>query len=765
MGKLVFLRAALGVAFLLQFETSHAKIGFPLYFQASDPSQGATVEYVAQSSSGPVRILPGALIFPPNASPSLSRRSHESIHPSGDQLRWIGSNPDALLHPSSPAKGKVNYLAGPDPKAWKIDLPTYDRVQVDQLYPGIDVIYYGNQNQLECDVIVEPGADPQAVSLNWTGSEPAQLGPNGEILLPVRSNPVRLLAPQIYQMLEGSRKRVPGAYRLSDGGSRIEFVLADYDRTRRLVIDPIVVYDQAQGGTASDYPSAIATDADGNVYVTGYTASTDFPTTSALRQSKSTPLGQPDAFVMKMDATGTSLLYATYLGGTVGQVGASIAVDADRNAWVAGWTGSADFPTVNPLTTPRGGTTDVFLVKLDATGSRLLFSTLLGGSGEDFAAGLALDPAGNAYVTGTTSSPDLPADLGYQWALGGATDAFIAKVDATGNKLHFLSYLGGPGAELASCIAVTPNGSAVLSGTTSGTGFPLAKPLQAALRGTTDVYVAEFTPDGASLRFATLLGGSLDEFSIGVEVGPRDDIWITGATSSSDFPTRHAFQPALYSGNCQLGASTIPCFDAFVTRLTSDGQNLVFSTFLGGNGLENPTAALAAILTHSRALAVDKQGFAYVTGMTTSTNFPTVNPIESALKGNSDFFLTKFHPNGNVIFSTYGGGPGNDAGTGIAANAAGDMFLLSWTERGGGTGGGGGKKSIGRSQNEVRVMRLFELPVSAADPPAPLLFGNSRLNVQGNFETLLSLSGRSRVLVETSTNLIQWTPLRSFDRP
>jgi len=725
--------------------------GFPFYFEPHPSDAGDSIEFRSRTPHYAVRLAPAeiALSLPQGESSQLS--SANPPRPEGVRLHWLGANPAARLRPEGLLPGKVNYLTGGhSSNASRMGIPTFSRVHCEALYPGIDVVYYGNDRRLEWDLVVGPGADPKNIALSWEGAEFIEKGDEEDLVLSTASGRLRLCRPFIYQLIAGQRYPISGRYQLSAESRQIQFELDAYDPRHPVVIDPVVVYSQSNGGNATEYASAVARDVEGNFYLTGFTVSANFPTARPLQGSKSAPTGDPDVFVMKLNAADGSLIYATYLGGTVGQVGAGIAVDSSRNAWVAGWTGSADFPVKNPLQPGYGGgTNDVFLAKLNASGSELLFSTLLGGTDSDFCSGVALDRDGNAYVTGTTFSPNFPVVHALQAAPAGLPDAFVAKVDAAGTRLVSSTYLGGSGTELTTGIAVTPGGNAVITGTTLSTNFPLVRPWQSKLQGTSDVFVARFNPAGSALDFSTRLGGRLDEFPTGIAVGPGDDLWLTGATFSEDFPTWNAVQPSFPTGPCRVGNEEVPCLHAFVTRLKSDGQGLVFSTFLAGNGVENLAAPLASLLFHSASIAVDAKGFAYVTGMTSSSNFPIRNPIQRRLNGESDLFLAKLHPLGALLFSTYLGTGNNDYGTGVAADASGNVLVAGWSAVG----------PVGRIQNDLLIARLFELPVTTDLPDDALKLSGLRFNARGEFEMTLTGDANRHFMVEASTNLIQWITL------
>jgi hypothetical protein len=398
-------------------------------------------------------------------------------------------------------------------------------------------------------------------------------------------------------------------------------------------------------------------DSAGNAYVTGFTDSANFPTSSASQPSLGG--GQQDAFVAKLNPSGTALVYSTYLGGSGQDNGTGIAVDSDGNAYVTGYTGSTNFPVRDALQATKSGLFNAFVVKLDPTGA-LLYSTYLGGSVSDYGSSIAVDSAGNAYVAGVATSPNFPRANAMQADLVGPSDAYVAKLNPSGTRLIYSTYLGGPGIDGAMSIAVDSEGSAYLTGVTST--FPTtAGALQPAhAGGMFDAFVAKLNPSGTALVYSTHLGGSGVDRGFRIAVDNAGNAYVTGDTDSPDFPTVNALQPA-------IGGSS----DAFVAKVNPSGTALVYSTYLGGSGIDGGTA-----------IAVDGAGSAYVTGFTGSTNFPTASPLQQANAGGTwDAFVAKVNPSGSALeYSTYLGGSGTDSGFGIAVDSGGNAYVMGVTD-------------------------------------------------------------------------------------
>ena len=611
------------------------------------------------------------------------------------RLRLVGANPNAAVAGEDELPGKVNYFIGNDPKKWRTNVPTYAKVKYRDVYPGVDLVYYGNQGgQLEYDFVVAPGADPGAITLDVGahGHAPLRMVGDGDLVISTEGGDVRLHKPLVYQGQESEvrsqesgagdetrnsktdnrqsrivdRQFREGRFAL-DAHNRLHFALGPYDHTKPLVIDPALSYSTYLGGIVADGVNAIAADTEGNAYVTGWAQSPDFPTANALQPNFGS--SSMDAFVTKLIPLGNELVYSTFLGGSGADEGLAIAADAAGNAYVTGMTASTDFPTLNPLqaTNKAAPNNTAFVAKLNPSGSALFYSTYLGGSGSDAGSGIAADGAGDAYVTGNTTSSDFPTAGPVQASYGGDTDAFVAKLNAAGSALLYSTYLGGSSVDEGSGIAVDTAGNAYIVGYTESTNFPTADPLQgtnnAATAGNPTAFVAKLNPAGSAFVYSTYLGGSSLDEGLGIAADNSGNAYITGETSSTDFPTVNPLQATNEAASA--GNPT-----AFVAKLNPTGSALVYSTYLGGSG---PDEGLG--------VAVDGAGNTYVTGETASTDFPTANPIQPDYGGGLyDAFVTKLNPAGSaLLYSTYLGGSGIDQGYGIAADAAGNAYVAGET--------------------------------------------------------------------------------------
>jgi uncharacterized protein (TIGR03437 family) len=459
------------------------------------------------------------------------------------------------------------------------------------------------------------------------------------------------------------------------GRREIAFELGAYDVSRTLTIDPVISYATYLGGTGFDSAKAIAVDATGNAYITGQTNSLDFPTLPPYEDAFG---GSNNIFVLKLNPSGTSLIYSTTIGGTGDESGNGIAVDASGNAYVTGVTNSKNFPIVggfqpNPsMSTNLNGTTSIFnqgfVLKLNAAGTELTYSSYLGGSGNDYGRAIAVDAAGSAYVTGNAYSFNFPLKNPIQPAKGDLStfnaDAFAVKVNASGNALVYSTYLGGSADDEGAAIAVDAAGNAYITGETISPDFPVVKPLQGSRAGNPnsafyDAFVTKINPAGTALTYSTYLGGSNTDAANGIAVDVMGNAYITGFTFSRDFPVA---PPQPVAGT------------AFLTKVSDDGSTVIYSRSFGGNGTDTATA-----------IAVDAAGNAYATGSTTSTNFPSVSAPESltGLLPPGAFlqvaFVIKINPAGTALVYASPFGGGSDIGTGIGVDSSGGAYIVGQT--------------------------------------------------------------------------------------
>ncbi len=587
------------------------------------------------------------------------------------RMKLVGSNERAAAEGSDELPGKVNYFNGNDSSRWLTGIQTFGRVSYGEVYPGIDVVYYGNQRQLEYDFRVAPGRDAEAVKLEFEGADKVEVNAAGDLLLTLGESTIRQPKPLLYQEVAGVRRVVDGGYEVGPD-NRVGFQVGEYDAQQTLVIDPVLAYSTYLGGSGTDDGNDITIDAAGNAYICGQTDSTNFPTANAIQATfggKIDDLVARDGFVTKLNAAGTAFVYSTYIGGNKDDKCNKIAVDASGNAYVAGETSSLNFPTANAIqATFGGGLSDAFIAKINAAGSAFVYSTYLGGEIFDAAHALTIDSTGSVYATGRTTSSNFPTVNPIQatYSGGPGADAFVTKINAAGTALVYSTYLGGNagtegGFTAGFSIKVDSTGNAYVTGQTRATNFPTANAIQATFGGgfpDGDAFVTKFNAAGSALVYSTYLGGSDNDIGFEITVDSLGSAHVAGVTHSANFPTGNAFQAT------RKGAS-----DAFVTKLNAAGTAFVYSTYLGGTADDS-----------GNAIALDSSGNTYVAGGTSSTDFPLMNPIQNTMSGVFDVFVTKLNSGGTALtYSTYLGGSGGDTALAIAVNNTGVAYLTGRT--------------------------------------------------------------------------------------
>lgn len=641
----------------------------PLSFSANEGATDGRVRFLSRGpgytlfltdSEAVLRLDGPSTGRPPKSAPS---GRDEAIL----RMRLLGANPTPVAAGLEPMAGKSHYFIGDDPSQWRADVSTYSKVRFASVYPGIDLVYYGNQRQLEYDFVLAPGADPSAITLGFRGADRLQIDRTGDLVLQTGAGEVRWRKPVIYQEVAGERKIVDGRF-VRKGKSAIGFQVGHYDRSRELIIDPVLVYSTYLGGsTGTDVAFGIAVDAAGNAYVTGRTTSTDFPTTNALQPSPGGVNGS-EVFVSKLNAAGNALMYSTYLGGTGREEALSIAVDSAGNAYVTGDTSSSNFPRVNAFQTTLQASGNAFVSKLNAAGNALLYSTYLGGSASlELGYGIAVNDAGHAYVVGMTNAANFPVKNAIHPAYGGNSDGWVSKLDTTlsGNaSLVYSTYLGGANLDYAHAIAIDTSGNAYVTGVTLSANFPItAGAFQSTMSGVGDAYVTKLNSAGNAVVYSTYLGGSAP-FSAddgrGIAVDPSGAAYVVGYTGSTDFPTLNGYQTTFGGGSA----------DAFVAKLDATGSALLYATYLGGNNSDI-----------GAGIALDAAGSVYVAGRATSVNFPTVDPLQGYRL--FDSFVAKLDTaasgSASLVYSSFFGGSGEDIITALAVDSSGDVYVTGTT--------------------------------------------------------------------------------------
>lgn len=646
----------------------------PLAFEVNEGQTVREVDFVARGAGYTLFLAPAEVVLrlrtPKRAfSPGGARRTPASPAPTADgavlQMAIVGGKRDARAVGRDPLPGAVTYLTAAALRGSVRRVASYGRVQYLDVYPGVDLVYYGNRGRLEYDFVLAPGVDPGVIRLEFSGATGMVIdGQDGALVLDTAGGSVRLHRPFVYQEGEHGRERIAAEYML-DGDGRIGFRLAAHDRARPLVIDPVLSYASYIGGSGNEWASGLAVDGDGYIYLAGATQSVDFPTQDALQDASA---GDFDAFVVKLDPTGTAIVFATYVGGSDLDYGGAIAVDTAGIVHLTGSTESSDFPVLDAFQPIHAGNTDAFVATLDPSGTALLYATFLGGESADYGGPLALDAAGHLLVAGQTLSCGFPVTPdALQPEKSGATpscgdrnpDAFLARLDATG-ALLYSTFLGGHGEETPHGIAVDASGI-YLAGATYSADFPTMNAIQETLGGGDDGFITKLDPTGTTLIYSTYLGGTGSDALIGMAVDTTGAVHVTGATSSPDFPTVAPLQGSLRGST-----------DAVVARLNPSGSALVYSTYLGGNGSEN-----------GNHIAVDGAGRVHVVGVTNSADFPVLDAFQGCPGGGFDGFLTTIDAAGAaLVASSYLGGSGEEDTHGIVFTAPGVVHVIGSTSSG-----------------------------------------------------------------------------------
>jgi hypothetical protein len=665
----------------------------PLAFEANRGQTDSQVKYMARGNGYTLFLTANDAVFSLQSRSAVSatsalrrgavpqakttaRRDIQKDLTAVVRMQLIGGNSLAKVSASGTLPGKSNYFLGNDPSKWHTDVPHYARVSYQDVYPGVNLAYHGAQRQTEFDFVVAPGANPAPIGLQFTGAQGIKTDESGNLVISSSAGDVELHKPVAYQEQNGARQPVDARFILK-ANNQVSFELGNYDRSRELVIDPSVSYAYSTylGGSGNDEGFGIAFDSTGAAYVTGQTASTNFPGAS------NTLTGTANAFVTKIAPDGSSLDYSTYIGGhgSQGDSGNAIAVNQTSGvAFIAGGTSSSDFPaTTGVLQTNLSGTTDAFVCEIGSTGT-ITYCTYLGGTGTDTALGIALasDSSGDVYVVGKTSSTNFPATSSsplQAHPLTGSTNAgFVTKVNSSGTALLFSTYLGGSSTgDSATAVVVDSSDNVYVTGPTFNSAFHTTSGVvQAACNSCTsansNAFVTVIDATGSAYVYSTFLGGSATDEGDGIAVDSTGNAYVTGLATSSNFPTTAGALQTAYDG----------ANDAFVTKLNPTGTApLVYSTYLGGTGFDTGVS-----------IAVDGSNNAYVVGQTNSTDFKLVNPTQSALNGgastgNYDAFVSEINSTGSaLVFSTYLGGSGQeDVGSlgAIAVDGAGANIYVT----------------------------------------------------------------------------------------
>ena len=748
----------------------------PMTFEENRGQTDGQVRFVSRGPGYVLFLTPGESVFKFSGHTATPRTRANNIsivrNPPSNQpvkspailrMKMEGARGTPTITGVDKLPGVSNYLIGKDPSKWRRGVATYAKIQYSEVYSGIDLVYYGNQHQLEYDFVVKPGADPKQVSLAFDGAQKMALdSASGNVALETAAGSMALRKPVIYQIENGQRRLIEGNYKFQ-GNGQLAFDVKDYNRAEPLVIDPVLVYSTYLGGSSDDGGYGLTVDSLGHAYLTGYTDSTDFPI--AGTSITSAPNGNYEGFVAELSSDGTSLVYSTYLGGSGGDYGSDVALDSNGNAYVVGSTSSTDFPvTANAFQSSlaTGATSNVFLSKLSADGQSLLYSTYLGGGGIDYGFGIAVDGNQNAYVTGETTSgsptPFPTTSSAFQSALNSPYgNGFISRIDTTATgaaSLIYSTFLGGTTSgywywDQGTSIAVDAKQNVYVVGMACSTNFPITSATAYQTRGNVNgsAYLTRIdtTQSGSpGLIYSTYLGGtgSTDQ-AASVALDSTGKVYLTGGTGSSDFPVTTNVT------NSEPGKAFVAKFDTTLSQSAS----LVYSTLVGGSSGE-----------FSGAIAVDPNGNAYFSGWTSSSDFPVTPDAIQSTKGtgvDNSFLAVLSSDASKILYGTYLGGNGSSNLTeymyGLALDPSNNIYVA------GGTGSSDFQTTSGTIQTSLNgssdafIAKLTALPIPIISSLSPLSGVNgAQITINGlNFG---SSQGSSTVTFGTETApIVTWS--------
>ncbi|HXA00004.1 MAG TPA: SBBP repeat-containing protein [Candidatus Dormibacteraeota bacterium] len=666
----------------------------PLTFERNEGQVSSPAKFIARGKNYKLLLGSAEAVFSVNSAIDIEHASPGANNPRSIRMQFAGANKNAAITGLEKSGATTNYFIGNNPEKWRTGIPSYRNIKVQNLYDGIDLLYYGKGTELEHDLIVAPKKDPAAIKISFAEAESLQVGHNGDLIVKAPAGELHLKKPKIYQKIGNSNRDIEGGYLLS-ASNEVGFHIGEYDANKPLVIDPVLEFSTYFGGNEEDVIIGIAVDPSGNIYVAGGTSSTDFPLKNPLQSALNPSLcgAAPNTFrcgsgfISKLNPAGNSLIYSTYFGGTGtgGEAVRTVAVDAQENVYLVGITTATDFPVTSGAystqytagTCPGFACREGFVAKLAPSGSALIYSTYLGAPGDSVAETATVDGLGQVYVTGTTSSTSFPTTPGtFQTTCTLLTPpapqqcfvAFVTALNAAGSALVYSTYFGDN--TTVNAIAVDANGSAVFAGSVTPGSLPLVNALQTQ---PAPGFFAKLKPDGSGLLFSSYLGGTVsgraaNQVAIsGLALDSFGNIYMTGQTSSLNFPTTPgAFQETVTSTGGYFG---------FVTKIDKSGSApLAYSTYLTGQAVVNPVSS-----TGTLGIAVDSAGQAYVIGATNQSDFPQMNSLLPSYAAApcvnpgsfqcTHAFVSELNSQGTgLVFSTFLGGSNVDAGFAIAVD-------------------------------------------------------------------------------------------------
>lgn len=783
--------------------------GMPLYFEPQEAAIGESTAFFARGQNYQFAITStGAQIVLSKTgseeSDSYSHASRITHHASrAIQMQILGANAYAPLHGDGLLSGKMNYLVGSDPSQWRTDLPVYSRVQVDDVYPGINLIYYGNQHQLEYDFVIAPHANPESIALRFDGVDKVDINKEGELVLSLDGNEICFHRPVVYQEVNGGRQSISGGYRFEDART-VTFSIGQYDRNLPLIIDPILAYSGYFGGNFGDVALGVKVDSSGFIYIAGETLSRKwpFPLVGADTNFNGGRFNG-DGFVAKLSNDASNLIYFTYIGGSEDDGVLDLALDNSGNPYITGFTDSTNFPTLNAAFPKIRGfrdptfhtyPSDAFVAELNPTDGSLIYSTYLGGSLADVAGAITVDAAGNAYVTGYTYSNDFPTNsgvfanvvtvVGYTNRVSGSNDIFVAKIAPGGAGLEYVTLFGGAGLDEGEGIAADDSGHVYVCGFTGSTNFfrtgnalPGTNGLGIRqLNGMTnavnlyrgvrnvpfDAFLARFDTAVSgtnSVEYSTLFGGKFNDAAFRMVLFSNTDVILTGNSRSPDFPTNNFPAPHRSAANAGNADAFLVRFSFTANTNVANPPGIFYSTLFGG-----------ASEDVGWDLALDPSGNVFVVGITSSADFPGTNGLTANgapfLRTNHialrDVFVTAFSNDASaILYSVQMGGKNEDFGYGIAVDSAGSAYVVGRTVSGNFPVTNASALFVSKRNGTNDAFLAKILGGTPPAPPPPVL--KTKLAASGI--QLAWPNSASGYVLESNTNLANpggWVPVTGF---
>jgi hypothetical protein len=778
--------------------------GLPLFFEPQESPIGDASAFLARGQNYRFSITPaGAQIILSKAESEqtgshASRITHHASRPV--EMRVVGANPFAPMHGDGMLPGKMNYLIGNDPSQWRTDLPVFSRVQIDDVYLGINLIYYGNQQQLEYDFVVAPRARPESIALHFEGADKVEIDKEGELVLSLGADEIRFHRPLIYQEAHGVRRPISGGYQFEDPRT-VTFSIGQYDHELPLIIDPILAYSGYFGGNFGDVALGVKVDSSGFIYIAGETLSRKWPfPLVGFDTNFNGGRFNGDGFVAKLSNDASNLVYFTYIGGSEDDGALDLTLDSSGNPYITGFTDSTNFPTLNAAFPRIRGfrdptfhtfPSDAFVAELSPVDGSLIYSTYLGGSRADVAGAISVDSSGNAYVTGYTYSTDFPTTnsvfsnvvtvVGYTNKPSGSNDIFVAKIAPGGAGLEYVTLFGGAGLDAGEGIAADDSGHVYVCGYTGSTNFVrTANALPGTnglgirqINGVTnaiqvyrgvrnipfDAFLARFdtTQSGTnSLEYSTLFGGKFNDAAFRMVLYNNTDVIMTGNSRSPDFPTNNF--PANMRTKAGPGNSDamLVRFSFAANSVVTNAPGIYYSTLFGGSSEDV-----------GWDLALDPSGNVYVVGITSSGDFPGTNGVTANgapfLRTNHialrDVFVTAFSNDASaMLYSVQMGGNNEDFGYGIAVDSSANAYIVGRTVSGNFPHTNASALFVSKRNGTNDAFLAKILADTPPAPPPPVLKTKIALsNIQ------LSWPGSaSGYVLESNTNLANpagWVPV------